>query len=573
MSLSRKVHFPCPNCHATMDVTVWDSVNTGLMPDLPKRIISGEFFDHVCPTCGSVCHMEYPLLYHDMEKNIMIWVVYQDEDYHDRVQEIRNADLAEGYLSRIVHTVDELREKVCILEAGCDDRVVEIYKYLQLLHYQQIEPDLNAENIFFVHEAGRSEMILGCRGSALQTSPFRAEDYACLSQMLEPVFSSLPSIPFALVEQTWARSVFLSHFEDVAEKARQCGLTIWQMLVMQVAKRKRAQTPACGEKPVSAQGGNDGSIKFCRKCGEKLLGNSLFCHKCGTGVVVAAPAAQQIKKEPRVEKEVSSPRYELRMQDEPKTQPAEASTKTKGMPLWKKCLPIAMLALAALAFFNWDQLRMLMFCDIRVMDNQDIMLTVGETYMINYQADIGDFPSSVIEWESLDPAVAEVSQNGVVTAKDEGHAFITVSLNGRFKGSCNVVVSLEPVAVENGEMIITPQRTGQPEITVHAPSDKDCFVYFKHWSSRAFDLGFYVTAGSSVTVNVLAGSYKLYYATGETWYGKDLKFGTDSAFYYSPDTILLSEDRDVYDVIDITLYTVPDGNMETQSIDESEFPV
>ena len=103
--------------------------------------------------------------------------------------------------------------------------------------------------------------------------------------------------------------------------------------------------------------------------------------------------------------------------------------------------------------------------------------------------------------------------------------------------------------------------------------DKDCFVYFKHWSSRAFDLGFYVTAGSSVTVNVLAGSYQLYYATGETWYGKDLKFGTDSAFYHSPDTILLSEDREVYDVIDITLYTVPDGNMETQSIDESEFPV
>ena len=54
MSLSRKVHFPCPKCNTTMDVTVWDSVNTGLMQDLPKRIISGEFFDHVCPTCGFV---------------------------------------------------------------------------------------------------------------------------------------------------------------------------------------------------------------------------------------------------------------------------------------------------------------------------------------------------------------------------------------------------------------------------------------------------------------------------------------------------------------------------------------
>lgn len=572
MSLSRKVHFPCPKCNTTMDATVWDSVNTGLMQDLPKRIISGEFFDHVCPTCGFVCHMEYPLLYHDMEKNIMIWVVYKDEDYHDRVQEIRNADLAKGYLSRIVHTVDELREKVCILEAGYDDRVVEIYKYLQLSHYQQIEPHLNVEKVFFVYEGERSEMILGCRGGELQTSPFRAEDYECLAQILEPVFSSISSIPFALVELTWAKSVFLSHCGDVVEEAKQCGLTIWQMLVMQVAKRKREQTPDSGEKPVSSQSGNEGAIKFCRKCGEKLLGDSLFCHKCGTKVGVEELAAQQIQSEPRSEK-ASSPQHELRMQDKPKTQPVEKGTKTSGMPLWKKCLPIAMLVLAALAFFNWDQLRMLMFCDIRVMDNQDIMMTVGDTYMINYQADIEDFPASVIEWESHDPAVAEVSETGVITAKGEGHAFITVSLNGRFKGSCNVVVSLKPVAVENGEMIITPQRTGQPEITVHAPSDKDCFVYFKHWSSRAFDLGFYVTAGSSVTVNVLAGSYQLYYATGETWYGKDLKFGLDSTFYHSPDTIHLSEDREVYDVIDITLYTVPDGNMETQSIDESEFPV
>jgi ribosomal protein L40E len=30
---------------------------------------------------------------------------------------------------------------------------------------------------------------------------------------------------------------------------------------------------------------NDNQIRFCRRCGEKLINNSQFCRKCGTKIV------------------------------------------------------------------------------------------------------------------------------------------------------------------------------------------------------------------------------------------------------------------------------------------------
>ena len=50
------------------------------------------------------------------------------------------------------------------------------------------------------------------------------------------------------------------------------------------AQRKASQQKniVVEEKPVIEDGDQ---VRFCRKCGEKLLDNSQFCRKCGTEIV------------------------------------------------------------------------------------------------------------------------------------------------------------------------------------------------------------------------------------------------------------------------------------------------
>lgn len=110
-------------------------------------------------------------------------------------------------------------------------------------------------------------------------------------------------------------------------------------------------------------------------------------------------------------------------------------------------------------------------------------------------------------------------------------------------------------------------------MTINAPPDKNCFVYFKNVSNNVYNFVFYVKAVFSATVNAPTDTYIFYYATGEKWYGLDSKFGPGTGFFKAPDLITLSEDDSSYDVLELTLYDVPDGNMVTDSIDASEFPM
>lgn len=126
MSKPRKVNGTCGKCHASFDVTIWDSINTDLASDLPMRIISGEFFKHKCPRCGSVSYLEYPVLYHDLKNKAMIWVVLNGEGDKSQIDEIRNTFIPRGYITRIVRSISDLREKVSILEANRDDCIIEL---------------------------------------------------------------------------------------------------------------------------------------------------------------------------------------------------------------------------------------------------------------------------------------------------------------------------------------------------------------------------------------------------------------------------------------------------------------
>lgn len=62
----------CPACGHTQDVTVWQSVNVTLNPDLRERLFNADVNIFECDSCGEKAFIPAPILYHDMEREFCV---------------------------------------------------------------------------------------------------------------------------------------------------------------------------------------------------------------------------------------------------------------------------------------------------------------------------------------------------------------------------------------------------------------------------------------------------------------------------------------------------------------------
>lgn len=147
----------CRNCSNTHKVEFVSSVNTHQSPELKEEVMSGRYFTWECPHCGCRNIINKPFLYHDPEQKLMMLLTDLP---------LRSEDLPEGYQGRLVKSVGDLMEKIKIFEAGLDDVVMEICKYITL---QELQKDVvlkfysidgaDSEITFTYPEGGDMQMI------------------------------------------------------------------------------------------------------------------------------------------------------------------------------------------------------------------------------------------------------------------------------------------------------------------------------------------------------------------------------------------------------------------------------
>ena len=127
--------------------------------------------------------------------------------------------------------------------------------------------------------------------------------------------------------------------------------------------------------------------------------------------------------------------------------------------------------------------------------------------------------------------------------------------------------ALKPVERPASGTILAGRKGSSSEITVTADSNDDYVVALK--DKRGTDrVVFYVRAGSTVRVGLPAEELRVYFASGEEWYGygMGLMFGENTR--YSKDDRII--DFSTY-TIKYTLYPVEDGNFSETPSNEDEF--
>ncbi len=481
MSMAKTISFNCPDCSAPMSVTVYESVNTALTEDLPEKIITGEFFKKKCLGCGKIHRVVHSMLYNDLRHKAWIFMALPSDKDHDKnVSNLHSTPLPLNVESRLVFSPEELAEKVSILEAGRDDRIIEFFKVSVIAEMQRSHPEVPLDSItvryvwenpgeYFIIYSGNNEV-------------YRADFDEGLYKKLAKAYSLCDNTegPFFVCDINWA----LDHATALAEKF---------------------DAPSI-ESEAPAESKSNDEVNFCRKCGKKIPSDSEFCSYCGIPVV-RANASESItvsesKKAKKAEK-VKKPKKEKVKKSKPEKQPKQKKARTPMPPFARSLLALAFLFLIAFGIAHYFA-----------------------TYVMS-----------------------------------------TPSSNSTSNSTTTTTRKLVPVSVKNGEIIKAPSNPRLVEFEVSVPFGNDYYIYMEGKSSGD-TMSFYVKSGETVVVDVPIGKYTVFYAVGDTWYGSRYLFGDDTEYFKCDDTFEFTSEYGW----SLTLYSVYNGNLDTDSIDADDFP-
>lgn len=79
MSIKRPLEVTCNLCHARQTVTVWETVNVTMNPEMKEAVTDLRMNVSPCVRCGEEITIDINFLYHDMQKNFCVRYLSQTE--------------------------------------------------------------------------------------------------------------------------------------------------------------------------------------------------------------------------------------------------------------------------------------------------------------------------------------------------------------------------------------------------------------------------------------------------------------------------------------------------------------
>ena len=149
----------CSNCHKQTEIEVRQSINVALDPELKARVKDGSLFVWECPYCGHRNLALYQTLYHDPDTKLMVWLLPGNGQPPQQVaQAVKELD---GYTLRMVREVGDLVEKVNLHDAGLDDTVLEMCKWVTKRELADKTPEaMDARLRFLRMEGADNDLVM-----------------------------------------------------------------------------------------------------------------------------------------------------------------------------------------------------------------------------------------------------------------------------------------------------------------------------------------------------------------------------------------------------------------------------
>jgi hypothetical protein len=146
MAQKKSYNIRCPKCAREQAVELFESVNVTAEPELREELMLNKLNAVTCAGCQFTFQVHKPLLYHDAERGFMIyWLPVPagaeeagERQFADLLLRLTAQQPAGQPLPAVclVFSRAELVERIFLLEAGLDERLVEYVKHLMYLNNQ-----------------------------------------------------------------------------------------------------------------------------------------------------------------------------------------------------------------------------------------------------------------------------------------------------------------------------------------------------------------------------------------------------------------------------------------------------
>ena len=221
MALTNKIDLTCSSCGNVHAVDVYGGINTAENPELKAAVKDGSLFIWECPHCGRRNLIAHQLLYHDPEQHLMVWLLpagAMTPEQEAAVAAALDKQFADpengldGYTLRRVPDAGSLIEKVNLHDAGLDDVVMEMAKWVT--RNELAEKDkANAEEIlraplrFYRMDGADNEIQLSFPlNGAMQVVNIGFNVYEDCRGIVQRNPSMKPQPGFARVDAEWIAS-------------------------------------------------------------------------------------------------------------------------------------------------------------------------------------------------------------------------------------------------------------------------------------------------------------------------------------------------------------------------------
>jgi len=118
--IGKNIKGRCPKCGNEGEVDLYNSVNVTVNPELLIKIKNREINSFHCEKCGNKIEIMVPFLYHDMGKNLMVWV-YPEGDEGREMARVTEKAQEEEDKSQIAQIYREMKARLTRNAYGFDE--------------------------------------------------------------------------------------------------------------------------------------------------------------------------------------------------------------------------------------------------------------------------------------------------------------------------------------------------------------------------------------------------------------------------------------------------------------------
>lgn len=196
----------CPKCGHAHIWKKYERINALEKMDMKKMVLQNKIYQFTCEACEFKAPLTYNSLYTDPKKHLMIYLApVMETEVEKKLSELNGLQV--GGVKRLVDNINDLKEKILIVDNHLDDRVIELLKIAYINRIKKEMEDDTMQDILFDYSGGQLWFLLFFEKKGIGKMPIDLEHYRQIERQYRVGILDLSTDDFMKVDLEWAGRV------------------------------------------------------------------------------------------------------------------------------------------------------------------------------------------------------------------------------------------------------------------------------------------------------------------------------------------------------------------------------